>query len=168
MSGSGLGAAFQTEYHGSLSPLVSEMTMRKTRLILACLLAAYLVLGLTFGGLVGYLQPEDDGTAVIRTFDPDGTAHETVVRPVTDEDGQIWILSGQWLRSWYHRAVENPAVELLKNNELKPFRVTVIEDEEQIEKVMTLRRGKASATGVFLYRALFFFAPIKILKLEAS
>ena len=142
--------------------------MKKTILILTILLGSYLFVGLLFGGTVRYLQPEDGGTAVLITFDSDHSAYETVVRPVEDGNGRIWILSGQWFRSWYKRALATPEVKLQRNETSISYRAIPVEDSEEIEKVLTLRRGDASTTGVFLYQALLLFAPVKILKLEAS
>jgi len=142
--------------------------VKKTILILTILLGSYLFVGLLFGGTVRYLQPEDGGTAVLITFDSDHSAYETVVRPVEDGNGRIWILSGLWFRSWYNRALATPAVKLQRNETSISYRAIPVEDSEEIEKVLTLRRGDASTTGVFLYQALLLFAPVKILKLEAS
>jgi len=142
--------------------------MKKTLLVLTFLLGAYVLLGLMFGGAVGYLQPEDGGTAVLRTFDSDGIAYETMVRPVEGNEGQTWILSGQWFRSWYGRALENPEVSLRRNGRSITYRAVPIEDEGEIEMVLGLRRGDANSAGVFLYQALLLFAPVKILKLEAT
>lgn len=142
--------------------------MKKTVLALGVLLGLYLMLGLGFGGTVGFLQPEDGGTAVLGTIDDRGIAYETVVRPVVDKDGQIWILSGQWFRSWYNRAIENPEVTLQQKGKAISYRAIPLEESVEVERVLSLRRGGASTAQVFLYQALLLFAPVKILKLEAS
>ena len=142
--------------------------MTQTVLALTILLGSYLFVGLLFGGAVRYLQPEDGGTAVLITFDSDDSAYDTVVRPVEDENGRIWILSGQWFRSWYNRALATPAVKLQRNETSISYRAVPVEDNEEVEMVLTLRRGDVSTTGAFLYQALLLFAPVKILKLETS
>lgn len=73
--------------------------MRKKIVIgLTVLFGTFLLLGFGFGGAVGYFQPQDGGTALVITSDSQGVEYETVLRPVEDESGQIWLLSGQWFR----------------------------------------------------------------------
>ncbi len=48
-------------------------------------LVVYVTLGLLFGGFVGYLQPQDGGTARLRTVDANGQSHETVLRLLEEE-----------------------------------------------------------------------------------
>ena len=39
----------------------------------AMILGGYILLGAVLDGAIGYFQPESGGTAVLRTFDADGT-----------------------------------------------------------------------------------------------
>ena len=135
---------------------------------ISVLAAVYFSIWLLFGSAVGYLQPQDEGTAVLSTFDADGVAHQTVVRPVVDEQGQIWILSGQWFRSWYNRALSNPNVQLQHSEVSTAYVATPIDDSDQIERVLGRRGADVNPIGALLYRSLFLFAPIKVLKLEPA
>jgi len=142
--------------------------MKKTiRWILACL-AVYLSIWLLFGAAIRYLQPEDGGTAVLTTFDSDGSAYQTIVRPVEDERGNIWILSGQWFRSWYNHALSFPTVELQRGETSLAYQATPVDNDDEIERVLDQRRGNTNTIGAFLYRALFLFAPVKVLELKPS
>ena len=128
-------------------------------------LAVYLSVWLLFGAAIGHLQPEDEGTAVLTTFDPDGHAHQTVVRPVVDGDGNIWVLSAQWFRSWYDRALNHPVIELQRDGRSRRYQAVPVEDGD-LRSVLNHRRDKRDTTANFFYRALFLYAPIKALKLE--
>ena len=129
-------------------------------------LAVYVTLGLLVGGLIGYFQPQDDGTTRLRTVDANGQKHETVLRVHEDESGQEWLLSGQWFRGWYNRALANPYVELLRDGEVAAYRAVEVRDAGTIEAVVRLRR-KGESTGRWLMGcALFLFPPFKALRLD--
>ena len=140
----------------------------KVVVVVSVLLGIYVVLGLAFGGAIGHFQPQDDGTKVLKTFDSNGNAHETVLRPVEDKEGQIWLLSGQWFRGWYNRALENSDIELQGNDNIVRFRAIPLEDMEEFDRVIQLRTNGASSAAIYFQRAMLLFAPVKILKLEAT
>ena len=130
-------------------------------------LAVYVTLGLLVGGLIGYFQPQDDGTTRLRTVDANGQKHETVLRVHEDESGQVWLLSGQWFRGWYNRALDNPNVELIRDEKVTAFRAVDVDDTGTIDSVVRLRRRSESTGGWWMERAVFLFAPFKVLRLDA-
>ena len=129
-------------------------------------LAVYVTIGLLFGSVIGYFQPQDGGTSRLRTVDENGQQYETVLRVQKDASGQLWLLSGQWFRGWYNRALTNPYVELLRDEEVAAYRAVEVKDAGAIEAVVRLRR-KGESTGRWLMgRALFLFPPFKALRLD--
>ncbi len=146
--------------------LVAEVDMRIAR-IAFIVLAAYITIGLLFGGAIGYFQPQDSGTARLRTIDSDAQQHETVLRFVEDESGQIWLLSGQWFRGWFYRVLENPDIELVRNEKATAYHAVEITDPATLNEVIALRSERESVVSLWLGRALILFAPIKVLRLDS-
>ena len=82
--------------------------------IVTLVLGSYIAIALALDGAIGYFQPQAPNTAVLRTFDVTGHSHDTVLG-LLEEDGQLWVESGHWVRGWYHRLQERPGVELIRN-----------------------------------------------------
>ena len=83
------------------------MKISKIVLILALIYAGIVA---TFESLIGYMQPENDGTLVIVTRDDEGE-HPRVLSRI-DLDGVIYVAVNHWPRGWYHRLLENPDVQV--------------------------------------------------------
>lgn len=79
--------------------------------IVAIVVLVYLGIVVTFESLIGYLQPRAGSTLVITTFDGDGTSHDRVVSRL-ESDGKLYVAANHWPRAWYHRAQENPEVQV--------------------------------------------------------
>ena len=83
--------------------------MKLVRFVLIAL-GAYVLVGIGLAGALAWLQPDRGAdTIVLNTLDADGQAYETKLR-VRQVDGQLWLVSGQWFRSWFNRAVAHPEV----------------------------------------------------------
>ena len=138
--------------------------MRVAR-ILAIVLGVYLALGLLMDGVVGFFQPEMPGrTAVLRTFDAEGEARDTVLG-LHDDGGQLWVESGHWFRGWYHRVRANPDVELVRDGEALPYRATPVDTPEALENMQRLM-GKGEGAGYWVMRAMLLWAPVKPVRLD--
>ena len=83
------------------------------------------------------------------------------------ESGQVWLLSGQWFRGWYNRALDHPDVELIRGDTATVYHAAAINDPNTLDGVIRLRRGMESTSGWWLGRALLLFAPFKALRLDA-
>ena len=132
--------------------------------IVAIAFGIYAALGLVLDGAIGYFQPETESTAVLRTFDADGQPHDTVLG-LLDDDGQLWVESGHWFRGWYHRAVSNPDVELVRGGKAEPYRAGPVDTSEAVDTVTKLM-GKGSRAGYWVGRTLLLWAPIKPVRLD--
>lgn len=70
----------------------------------------YVGVVIVFESFIGFLQPANESTLVITTFEPDGTAHERVVSRLAS-DGKLYVAANHWPRAWYRRALEKPDVQ---------------------------------------------------------
>ena len=134
--------------------------MRIAGIVFAC----YVVLGLSFDAALVYFQPQSETTAVLRTFDAEGNAQETVLH-LLDDRGTLWVESGQWFRGWYHRVAANPDVELVRGGEVRAYRAVPTDTPEALD-VVTKLMGKGDGIGYWVGRSILFFAPIKPVRLD--
>ncbi len=132
--------------------------------VVAIVLGGYILLGVVLDGAIGYFQPESGRTAVLRTFEADGTAHDTVLG-LLDDGGQLWVESGHWFRGWYRRVQANPDVELVRGGEATPYRAVPDDSAEAVDTVTRLM-GKGSGAGYWVGRTALLWAPIKPVRLE--
>jgi len=75
------------------------------------------------------VQPGEDWL-VITTTDAKGS-HDTVVGGV-ESGGHLYAAANHWPRGWYHRAVENPDVELTRAGERAAYRAVPVVGDERI------------------------------------
>jgi hypothetical protein len=132
--------------------------------IAAILLGLYVVLGVALDAAIGFLQPQQANTAVLRSFDAEGRPHDTVLS-LHDDGGQLWVESGHWFRGWYHRLRANPDVELTRGGETRPYRAVPVDTPEALAHMEALM-GKGGGAGYYAMRAMLLFAPIKPVRLD--
>jgi hypothetical protein len=132
--------------------------------IAAILFAVYVALGLALDAAIGFFQPQQGNTAVLRTFDEKGRPHDTVLA-LHDDGGQLWVESGHWFRGWYHRVRSNPDVELTRGGETKPYRAVPVDTPEALARMEALM-GRGEGSRYTLMRAMLLFAPIKPVRLD--
>lgn len=137
------------------------MKLIKTVLMLALV---YLALGLLFEAAIGHFQPEGGPTATLRTFDPDGAAHDRVLL-LHEDRGQLWVESGHWFRGWYNRLLENPEVALVRDGDVSRFTAVPV-DDERVVKMLTRKMGKGRDFRYWIARALSMFAPVLPVRLD--
>ncbi len=130
----------------------------------AIVLGVYVGLGLLLDGAIGYFQPQSGTTAVLRTFDESGQPTDTVLG-LLDDGGQLWVESGHWFRGWYHRAVANPEIELVREAGTTAFRAVPVDTPEAVDTVTRLM-GKGDGAGYWAGRAMLLWAPIKPVRLD--
>lgn len=94
--------------------------MNKAIRIVAVVAIVYVAIVVLFESLLGYFQPESDDTVVITTRSADGDTHDRVLTLLTDND-RYYVAANHWPRAWYRQALDNPHVELTKNEERRAF-----------------------------------------------
>lgn len=83
------------------------MRILKIAVIFALVYAAVVVV---FESFIGVLQPANESTLVITTFEPDGSAMDRVASRLSS-DGKLSVAANHWPRAWYRRALEQPDVQ---------------------------------------------------------
>ena len=132
--------------------------------IAAMVLGGYILLGVVLDGAIGYFQPESGQTAVLRSFDADGAAHDTVLG-LLDDDGQLWVESGHWFRGWYNRLATRADVELIRGGKAEAYSAVPVDTPEALERVTRLM-GKGQGAGYWVGRTMLLYAPIRPVRLD--
>ncbi len=112
--------------------------------------------------LVAAFQPTNIGVPVLTltTFAADGSANDRVLARLED-DGKLYVSANHWPRAWYHRAVEDPNVQVTIDEEKREhLAVSVVGAEHE--------RLTKEFGFPFLARILTGFPPRAYLQLEAK
>ena len=70
----------------------------------------YVLVVVGFESMLGYTQPENQGTLVITTFD-DGEPHDRVVSRIHIDD-ELYVAVNHWPRLWYWQLLDEPVVRI--------------------------------------------------------
>ena len=128
--------------------------------IVVIVLLVYAGIVTAFESMIGYMQPEGDGTLVITTFDPDGTAHDRVVSKL-DVEGELYVAANHWPRAWFRRALANPRVQATIGGEKRDYTAARIEGAEH-------ERVSAARPLGPVFRVLTGFPPRYFLRLDPA
>jgi len=109
------------------------MTVR--RLVLILLSALFLL------ALGTYIAGEQTEVAVLRTFDPDQTPHDTKMW-IVDYQGHAYVRVGRQGRPWGERAHAHPDVELSRGGVATPVHATFVDDSPTLQAVDAAFRAK--------------------------
>jgi hypothetical protein len=112
----------------------------------------------TFESLIGTIQPTPESTLTITTFDGDGTPHDRVVSRL-QSGGQLYVAANHWPRSWYRRALANPAVQATIDGRKRDYRAVPVTGEEH-------ERVDADNRLPVFFRILTGFPPRYFFRLE--
>jgi len=88
--------------------------------IVAIVFLVYVGIVATFESLLGFFQPKNASTIVITTTDADGVAQDRVVSPIED-GGNLYVAANHWPRSWYKRALKNPALQVTRDGQKQDY-----------------------------------------------
>jgi hypothetical protein len=97
--------------------------------IVAIVALIYVGIVAAFESLIGYFQPTAGSTLLITTFDERGTPHNRVVSRL-ESDGHLYVATNHWPRAWYHRALENPSVQVTLGGEKHDYRAVPVTGAE--------------------------------------
>lgn len=126
--------------------------------IIAVLLLIYVGVVVAFESLLGYYQPENQGTMVITTSDDEGNPHARVVARLESDD-TLYVAVNHWPRIWYYQALDNPDVTVEIHGEADDYRAVEIDGAEYD------RVNADHALGP-VFRILTGFPPRRILRLD--
>ncbi len=103
--------------------------MKRSVKILVGILLGYIVLVATFESLLGYFQPANQSTLVIRTTNNAGVANDRVLARI-ENDGQLYVAANHWPRAWYRQALENQRVQITLENGTGNYLAVPVNDQE--------------------------------------
>ena len=132
----------------------------KAAKILAIVLLAYVAIVAVFESLLGYFQPQADGTLVLTTFDAEGRGEDRVLSAL-DSGETLYVAVNHWPRAWYRRALANPAVRVARDGEAGDYVAVEVTGDEY-------DRLQAEHPLPTVARFLMGFAPRRILRLDPS
>ena len=105
--------------------------------ILIGLLALYVLIVVGFESMLGYTQPENQGTLVITTFD-EGEPHDRVVSRILIDD-ELYVAVNHWPRLWYWQLLDEPVVRIRYGDVDGMFRAVPVEGQRAFERVEQAR-----------------------------
>lgn len=126
--------------------------------ILVGILLGYIVLVATFESLLGYFQPANQSTLVIRTTNEAGVANDRVVARI-ENNGQLYVAANHWPRAWYRQALENSRVQVTLENGTGNYLAVPVNDDEHN------RVNNANSLGL-VFKFLTGFPPRYFVRLD--
>jgi len=121
-------------------------------------LVIYVGIVAAFESMIGMFQPQNEGTLVLTTYDPDGTMHERVLSRV-EGDGKLYVSVNHWPRAWYHRVLANPEVQVTIGEETQNYTAVEVEGAEY-------DRLAAANVHPAVFRILTGFPPRHFVRLD--
>lgn len=131
--------------------------MRILRYLLI-LFVLYVGVVVAFESLLGYVQPENEGTIVLTTIDEDGNEHDRVLSLLTS-NGKEYVAVNHWPRAWWYRTKENPNVRMTKDGETRDYVAVTVSGAEH-------DRVQADNPIPLTMRFLMGFAPRYFVRLD--
>ena len=119
---------------------------------------AYASVVALFESLLGYYQPQSDGTLTITTTDAAGTEADRVLSSIRVKD-RLYVAANHWPRAWYRQTLDNPDVMVTINGERAAYKAVSIGDEEH----KTVNSASPLPLG---FRVLTGFPPRYFIRLD--
>ena len=101
--------------------------------ILIGIAVLYVLVVVGFESMLGYTQPENQGTLVITTFDG-GEPHDRVVSRIHIDD-ELYVAVNHWPRLWYWQLLDEPVVRIRYGDTDDLFRAIPVEGDQAIQRV---------------------------------
>lgn len=131
------------------------MRILKIAVVFALVYVGVVVL---FESFIGTLQPTNESTLTITTFEPDGSPRDRVVARL-ESDGHVYVAANHWPRAWYERALENPNVQATLGGAKSAYIAVPVTGEEH-------DRVDAANPLPFVFRVVTGFPPRYFLRLD--
>lgn len=131
------------------------MKVLKVVLILALV---YVGIVVAFESLLGFVQPQSDGTLVISITDDAGESNDRVLSRL-ELDGKTYVAVNHWPRAWYRNALERPGVQVNYEGTTADYVAIEVSDAEH-------ERLQATHPLSIVSRFLMGFAPRHFLRLD--
>ena len=90
---------------------------------------AYASVVALFESLLGYYQPQSDGTLTITTTDAAGTEADRVLSSIRVKD-RLYVAANHWPRAWYRQTLDNPDVMVTVDGERSAYQAVAVGDDE--------------------------------------
>jgi hypothetical protein len=127
--------------------------------ILAILLLSYVGVVVAFESLLGYFQPENEGTLVLSITDGDGATRDRVLARLAVED-DVYVAVNHWPRQWYYQVMDHPNVTMTHDGASINATAIPVTTDEEAERVNT-----AKPLGL-VFRILTGFPPRYFVRLD--
>ena len=124
------------------------------------LVIAYASVVILFESLLGYYQPQSDGTLTISTTNAAGEQADRVLSRITVND-RLYVAANHWPRAWYRQTLENPDVMVTIDGERAAYKAVAVNDKEH-ETV------NSSSPLPLSFRILTGFPPRYFIRLDRS
>lgn len=118
----------------------------------------YILIVVLFESLLGYYQPQNEGTIVITTTQDDGEKHSRVVSRL-ESGGNLYVAANHWPRIWYYDALENPELVVEMDGVTADYTAVPVEGEEH-------DRVNADKPLPLFFRILTGFPPRYFIRLD--
>jgi hypothetical protein len=93
------------------------------------LVIAYAGIVILFESLLGYYQPQNDGTLTITTTNAAGVQANRVLSRITVGD-RLYVAANHWPRAWFRQTLENPDVSVTIDGERAAYRALAVDEQE--------------------------------------
>ncbi len=103
--------------------------MKILRRITIGIVIAYVLIVVAFETVIGYNQPEFEGTLTLTTFNDDGETFDRVVSGLKSND-KLYVRVNHWPRAWYFRLLDNPNIKVTIDGKTQNYLAVDIEGEE--------------------------------------
>jgi hypothetical protein len=97
--------------------------------ILAIVVLVYVAIVVVFESLIGFVQPANQSTLSLTSYDLDGTAHDRVLSRL-DTDGKVYVSANHWPRAWYRRVLAKPEVQAVIDGKKGDYRAVPVAGAE--------------------------------------
>ena len=99
------------------------------------LVIAYASVVILFESLLGYYQPQNDGTLTITTTNAPGS-RMIAFCPESSPTSSLYVAANHWPRAWYRQTLANPEVTVTLDGETKAYTAVAVagNEHEQVDQ----------------------------------